>query len=354
MNTNQGVNNPNNTYSEPGYYANQNTGTTGQNQQQQPGNQGYGKQTMTTARPRTFAEHPALLTTLRILEFASSVLVFSLLAFAIHDYNDHGNHKTNFALAVGVISTFYLLAVFLGTLLMPQFVFAGVLLIAEAIVCLLWLCAFIVIAKTVGEHSCSNSRVNQYNPAYGSISSFQQSGGTYNPYTGEYTTSNYHRACNTSKTAIAFAGFAFVLFVITCILLGLNVLKPIVRNFGGQGLWKDGSYIGSKLQRFTGLALDKPLGNTYNVDMEPGVVGTGVPAADQHTMSTAGESTTNAYDQEKYGNDGARSAVTGSTAEQQPQHHTYQTEATQPTTRTQVQHQVRTEEEYVPAPRTNM
>lgn len=48
----------------------------------------YGRQTAVTTGRRSWTEAMWCTTTLRILEFASSVLVFALLSFAIHDYHD--------------------------------------------------------------------------------------------------------------------------------------------------------------------------------------------------------------------------------------------------------------------------
>lgn len=198
----------------------------------------------------------------RFLQFASAVLVMSLLAYAVNDYNFHGSKKTNFALAVGVIGTFYNLIVFALCLLIPQIVLAGVYMTAEIIMCLLWLCAFIVLAKAQGSHSCHNKTVSIYDPAYGSPESFSETGGQYNPFTNRYTNDGYSKPCRSAKAAIAFAGLNFVLFVLSCIVLGFYVLKPIREQYGSSGQFKTGSFLGTQLDRLSGLFLSRAIPQT--------------------------------------------------------------------------------------------
>lgn len=106
------------------------------------------------------------LTLLRFSQFASSVLVMSLLAYAIHAYGNRGNKKTNFTLATGVISVFYLIALGILCLALPTLIYIGMYFCAELIVCMLWLAAFVVLAKAQGERSCSNTNADglYYNP----------------------------------------------------------------------------------------------------------------------------------------------------------------------------------------------
>ncbi|CAI1886790.1 hypothetical protein SEUBUCD650_0D00360 [Saccharomyces eubayanus] len=210
------------------------------------------------------------LTLLRFSQFVSSVLVMSLLAYAIHAYNDKGNKKTNFTLATGVISVFYLIILGILCLALPTLIYIGMYFCAELIMCLLWLAAFIVLAYAQGRHSCKSRN---------------SSGGYYDPYSGQYTSSNHRRACNSSQAAIAFAGLTFLLFLTSVVLLGVNVLTPIRRRYKSQGLWRTGASMGTKLHRWSGLALSEPFeetagygnGNIRTEDVEAGTgAGTGV------------------------------------------------------------------------------
>lgn len=203
----------------------------------------------------------AMYAVLRFFQFASAVIVMSLIAYALHSYDYFGSKKANFGLAVGVIGTFYIICVIIFVAILPQLVLAGPYLIAECIMCLLWLCGFIVTAKVFGQHSCSSTRsVSDYNPKYGSMNAFQNSEGQVNPFTNKYTSSKHSTACNSAKTSIAFSGLSFVLFVISCIILGLNVVKPIVTSHGGAGMWKTGGFLGTRLHRWSGLGLTESVG----------------------------------------------------------------------------------------------
>lgn len=249
------------------------------------------------------------LTGLRLLELASSVLVMSLLAYAIHAFDFHGSEKINYGLSVGVISVFYLLCVMIGTLIFPSLVMAGLLFITEFIVFCLWISGFIVLAYAVGKHGCSDKISSTYNPKYGSLAEFLESGGQYNVLTNQYTISGFGRACDATKTSVAFAGLATVLFIISIILLGINVLKPIKRSYGFNGFWKSGSDMNTKLHRTSGLTLSEPLEKQYDYNTATGLPEeqylneptstTGVNVNnDQQTFST-GDSSHNAYMQEK-------------------------------------------------------
>lgn len=239
----------------------------------------------------------------RFLQFASAVLVMSLIAYALHNYNYFGSKKANFGLAVGVIGTFYILCVILFVAVLPQLVLVGPYLIAEGIMCLLWLCGFIVTAKVFGQHSCGSTRnINNYNPNYGSMNAFQNSQGQVNPFTNRYTSSSHKTACRSAKTSIAFSGLSFVLFVLSCVVLGLNVVKPIIAAHGGPGIWKTGGYLGTRLHRWSGLGLTQSVGGvqqqqTYgptDLEQQEAAAGTTTTATgggihEQRTMSS-GES----------------------------------------------------------------
>lgn len=242
-----------------------------------------------------------LFSILRFFQFSSAVLVMSLIAYALNSYDFFGSTRANFGLAVGVIGTFYILCVIILVAAIPQVVMVGPYLIMECIMCLLWLCGFIVTAKVFGQHACGSGFVTaNYNSAFGSPNQFISSNGRVDSFTRRYSSSSHTTACRAAKTSIAFSGLSFCLFVISCMILGINVVMPIVDNHGGAGMWKTGGYLGTKLHRWSGLALTSPVTlpqqNQYGpTDLEQqeaaGVSGGqgvgGIP--DQRTMSS-GES----------------------------------------------------------------
>lgn len=239
---------------------------------------------------------------LRFFQFASAVLVMSLLAYALHSYDFFGSKKANFGLSVGVIGTFYIICVIILVAIIPKLVMVGPYLIAECIMCLLWLCGFIVSADVFGKHSCGSFFITPiYNPNYGTFLEFEEANGRVNPFTNQYSSTTHKNACRSAKTSVAFSGLSFVLFVISCIALGVNVVMPIVHSFGGSGMWKTGGVLGTRLHRWSGLGLtdsvvSNPQQPTYGpTDLEQheaaAMAGTGgvAPVPDQRTVSS-GES----------------------------------------------------------------
>ncbi|CCK72849.1 uncharacterized protein KNAG_0L02330 [Huiozyma naganishii CBS 8797] len=245
---------------------------------------------------------------LRFLQFCSAVLVMSLLAYSLNSYNFFGSKRANFCLSVGVIGTFYIMCVIVLVWLMPKVVLVGPYLIMEIVICLLWLCGFIVSAKVFGSHSCSSN------------------GFSYDPFVGRITDHSHKRACQAAKSSIAFSGFSFVLGVITSILLGVYVLKPITEAYGNGGLWKTGSSMGTRLHRSSGLELNNPPnGESGYAGDSYGTTGTAVAPAqddleannrvynrDQRTVSTNSTNNDGSYHHEKVVHASGR--VSGDTA----------------------------------------
>ena len=242
--------------------------------------------------------------TLRFFQFASAVLVMSLIAYAIHAYGFHGSKKTNFVLAVGVIGTFYNIALLCLSIIVPKLVFAGIYFFFEVVMCLLWFSAFIVDAKVQGDHGCKVKHITNYNPKYGSLEQFQDSEGDYNPFTGKYSTKSVKTACHSAKASIAFAGLAWALFLISSIFVGLNILNPVIAHYGSAGMFKTGTSMGTRVDRPSALTLVDPIETSYapeDVEAATATGAAGVPvtsttapttaavhnnAVDQHTMST--------------------------------------------------------------------
>ncbi|SCU93142.1 LAFA_0F14906g1_1 [Lachancea sp. 'fantastica'] len=262
-----------------------------------------------------------LLISLRFWQFASSVIVLGLLGYAIKSYDYHGSRKTNYGLAVAAISTFYLLLLSLLGPVLHRFLLPGLYLIMELILMILWLVAFIVLAKAHGSRSCGLSTTSSYQPRYGSFSDFTNSGGSYDPFTSKYTSNPHTRACHSSQASIAFAGLAFVLFVISSILIGLLVMKPLTyRGGGSKALWTPYSNSGLKLNPWTGLRVSDANRNDAEAlanNRGGNAAGTGAGAGtgvgqDQHTFST-GDSTYNGTHHDKMVDPDHRRNVSGVT-----------------------------------------
>jgi len=244
-----------------------------------------------TAHNRASTAKLVGLATLRFFQFASAVLVMSLIAYAIHAYGFHGSKKTNFVLAVGVIGTFYNLAVFVLAIAVPKLVFAGIYFFFEVVMCLLWFAAFIVDAKVQGDHSCKIKHTAQYNPKYGNLQSFTDSEGDFNAFTNKYTTKTEKTACQSAKASIAFAGLSWALFMISSVFVGLNILNPVIAHYGGKGMFKTGSSMGTRVDRASALTLVDPIEDKYapeDVEAAAGVPNANVVhnEEDQHTLST--------------------------------------------------------------------
>lgn len=224
--------------------------------------------------------------TLRFFQFASAVLVMSLIAYAIHAYDFHGSKKTNFVLSVGVIGLFYNIALFFLAIAVPKLVYAGVYIFWEVVMCLLWFCAFIVDAKVQGDHSCKIKHTDVYKPKYGSEEAYNESAGEYNPFTHKYTTKAEKTACQSAKASIAFAGLSWALFLISSVFIGVNIMKPIMAQYGTAGLWKSGSSMGTRLDRASALTLVDPVEGAFaQDDVEAAQAPAADDAADQHTAS---------------------------------------------------------------------
>lgn len=207
---------------------------------------------------------------LRFFQFASSVIVMGTLAYIETGYHFHGSKRSNFVLAQGVISTFYVICTWFLTLVVPQLIFIGIYWFWELIMLLMWVAAFIVDAKIHGDHSCTNNKhTSTYESHRGSEEEYQMYGGEYNPFTGKYTDKLYSRPCRVGKSSIAFAGLSFALFLISTVVLGVRVMTPIYRKYGFSGLFKTGGAMNNKLNRVHGLTLDHPLDATDFAPYDP-------------------------------------------------------------------------------------
>lgn len=207
----------------------------------------------------------------RGFQFASSSITLGTTAYARHSYGSgHHTKKQNFSVAVSAISVFYIIALYVILMFARRFIMPGAFFLCEVILCLLWLCAFIVLAKQHGQYSCSTKNASDYdnssdNSYYGSNPNNDL---YYNEYTDSYTNNSYSKPCKSSKASIAFAALCFALFALTSVLFYQFVMKPILRDYG---TWKDifkranqihvpGSENGVQLHRGSGLALTNEQG----------------------------------------------------------------------------------------------
>ena len=211
----------------------------------------------------------------RGLQFASSSICLGTTAYARHAYGSgHHTKKQNFSVAVSVISVFYIIALYVILMFARQYIMPGAFFLCEVILCLLWLCAFIVLAKQHGQYSCGNKSASDYDSA--NDSSYYGSNPNddlyYNEYTGSYTNNSYSQPCKSSKASIAFAAFSFALFALTSVLFYQFVMKPILKNYG---TWKDifkradqihvpGNPDDVQLHRGSGLALTNEQGTEFS------------------------------------------------------------------------------------------
>ncbi|XBW35210.1 hypothetical protein QEN19_000773 [Hanseniaspora menglaensis] len=205
------------------------------------------------------------LTALRCFQFMSSVITLGLTSFVRSSYGRHKTRRQNFSIAVAAISTFYLLVLFFLLVIAQKLIIPGAILICEFLLCLLWLIAFIILADLFGKYSCATQPASNFDTA--ASNNYQGSDPSgysyYNPFLSNYTNKTYKNTCRSSKTAIAFAGLSFVLFLLSTIFFYIFVIKRIITDYG---TWKDvfkrsnkiniqESSNGVEMHRGSGLAL---------------------------------------------------------------------------------------------------
>lgn len=150
----------------------------------------------------------------RGLQSMFTSLVLSLTATSIAKAS-WGDSKTNFGLAVSVMTFVYFLAggIFWGFAsasarsAVPVSVFFGL----EAFFVLMWFCAFVVLADNFS-HSCN----------YGSF------------FWTSSSSDDWSVSCKAGKAAAAFAAFAWLFFVVSFIIYIFNVLRPVLSHYGSS------------------------------------------------------------------------------------------------------------------------
>lgn len=156
-----------------------------------------------------------------------SILGLGLSAGAVSSYGSYD--RTNFAVAVSVISFIYLVVTFVAY----RFISPFISLIAESILFIFWLAAFAAVADVFGSATCSY---------HGFFGSFDSSG------------------CKTSKAFIAFGVLNWILFGITLGLLIAYTIVPFARAGGFKKLLESNSLtMGALFSSFTPSAGAKDL-----------------------------------------------------------------------------------------------
>ncbi|ODQ77063.1 hypothetical protein BABINDRAFT_163796 [Babjeviella inositovora NRRL Y-12698] len=114
---------------------------------------------------------------------------------------------------MGVISLVYILYVVLGTFYIPRIVPAGVVLILEGIIMILWFSAFVAIADLWGGFSCGNR--SNFGGFFG------------NDFFGNdgFFGNGFSSACKAGKTSIAFSCFAWLAFLVSFVVIIINYLR---------------------------------------------------------------------------------------------------------------------------------
>lgn len=189
----------------------------------------------------SFFKSDTSLAIVRFLQFAVGVVVLGLISYSDSLFSDE---KTNFGVAVSVISVFYSLVLPAFLYGLSSYVIPACVFTYEWVLTFLWFCAFIVLAKHYGSGSCPSG--------LGSVT----------------------RKCRTGQAAIAFAAVEFFLFYWTAVVFVTDVLVLIIKNNS------------SKFAVFkTSKALELNLNKIHGVTYTSTAVGEEKPAEDLEAAS---------------------------------------------------------------------
>lgn len=164
--------------------------------------------------------NPIFAFSVRGAQLVFGILAFTLAAFGINKFLSAGSLV--WTLICGIITTIYIPVVLLLRRLRPGVLVPGAQFIMETIQAVFYFTAFIAAAAQIGGTNCSFF--------YSSVF---------------YSFGIDKSACQSSKAAIAFAAFNFVLFTFTAAISGLYVLKPMLElNPAGQMLFQSNEQTG--------------------------------------------------------------------------------------------------------------
>lgn len=182
--------------------------------------------------------NPLLTWGLRALQAISSIIALALASSSLSKFFN-SERRMRFTSFVGSLSLLYLIILGLLSFFKPSLVMAGPVMVMEALLTILWLCAFIAIASRYSGFSCRRQSSSYGSSSgYGSGSGYGSSGSGYGS-TGSgsgynyityprYGGSSHVTGCRSSKAAIAFAAFSFLLFALGTALLFFNVFKRLM------------------------------------------------------------------------------------------------------------------------------
>ncbi|CAM9016620.1 unnamed protein product [Wickerhamomyces anomalus] len=182
--------------------------------------------------------NPLLTWGLRALQAISSIIALALASRSLSKFFN-SERRMRFTSFVGSLSLLYLIILGLLSFFKPSLVMAGPVMVMEALLTILWLCAFIAIASRYSGFSCRRQSSSYGSSSgYGSGSGYGSSGSGYGSSGSgsgynyitypRYGGSSHVTGCRSSKAAIAFAAFSFLLFALGTALLFFNVFKRLM------------------------------------------------------------------------------------------------------------------------------
>lgn len=223
---------------------------------------------------------PLLTWGLRALQLLSSAVALALASRSLNKFFS-SERRMRFTSFVGSLSLLYLIVLGLLSFFKPAWVMAGPVWIMETLLAILWLCSFIAIASRYSGFSCRRQSSSSYGSSsgygssgsggYGSGSGSGSSGSGYNYITyPQYGGSSHVTGCRSSKAAIAFAAFSFLLFALGSALLFFNVIRRLLVHKRQNSFFQTGSQ--------SGIRLNKPaLAFSRHYDPDAEYAGTGEP-----------------------------------------------------------------------------
>lgn len=248
---------------------------------------------------------PLLTWGLRALQMLSSIVALALASRSLHKFFN-SERRMRFTSFVGSLSILYLIVLGLLSFFKPAWVMAGPVWIMETLLAILWLCAFIAIASRYSGFSCRRQSSSSYgsgssgygssgSSGYGSGSGSSGSGYNYITYP-QYGGSSHVTGCRSSKAAIAFAGFSFLLFAIGSALLFFNVIRRLMVHKRQNSLFQTGSQSGVRLNK-PALAFSRH----YDPDAEFSGEGGNPKYSGSHDVESGGYGDNQTYTNEQTG-----------------------------------------------------
>ncbi|KAH3680959.1 hypothetical protein WICPIJ_008044 [Wickerhamomyces pijperi] len=141
---------------------------------------------------------------LRVLEFLNAVTLIGVASSSLSKFYE-GEPRMRYTVFVAAFTLLYLIVHTIMGFVWPKFVLSGPILICEVLLVIGNLSAFIAIAARYSGYSCNYQQFDQYGYRYNTDVSIP--------------------GCHSAKAAIAFAAFGFLLFALSLLTFGYNVLR---------------------------------------------------------------------------------------------------------------------------------